>query len=635
MRATLKISIVAAGLLCIVYAIGFTREHGLYCPLEIQKACEKNTRSKDGKPGEHYWQNRAEYTISAEIDTANHAVIGSEEVYYFNNGPDTLTQLIIRLYPDLYRIGSPRDYDLPKADITDGVAISHLAINDSELPDIKDLVRSGTNLFIPLADGLKPGKKLKLSVRWSYVLPTELPLRGGKYRDNAYFVSYWYPQIAVYDDITGWDKYEYHGVVGHYTDFADFDVRITVPREFVVWATGELRNPQEILSENILAKYTKALTSDKIVSVVTAKDRKAGDITAANDMNTWHYRAENVTDFAFGASDYYLWDVTSLVVDRQTGRRAIIGAVYKSESKSFRKAAEICRKTIDYLSSELPGVPYPSPSFTAFDGSFAMEFPMMTTMKPCDGEWLFCHTLSHEIAHSYFPFYVGANERKYAFMDEGWAQMLPMAFQTREISSRNKKYDARVENNRDYEEAAGKETQDRPPAVLSVNMDRTNYHVVNYDRPGAAYYFLQDMLGEELFKTALQEFMNRWRHKHPTPYDFYNTFNDVVGEDLGWYWKPWFFEFGYPDLGLKELKEENGQKVIIVEKKGIIPVPVKVAVFCTDGSVANFYKTARAWDKGNDIFSIAIEGTRTVERIELGDMVIPDIDRSNNILQVK
>lgn len=635
MRAILKIIIVAAGLLCIVPAIGFTREHGLYCPLEIQKACEKNTRSKDGKPGRNYWQNRAEYTISAEIDTASHAVIGSEEVYYYNNSPDTLTQLIVRLYPDLYRVGSPRDIELPKADITEGVAISHLAINDSELPNIHDLARSGTNLSIPLADGLKPGKKLKLSVRWSYVLPTEFPLRGGKYKDHAYFVSYWYPQIAVYDDITGWDKYEYHGVVGQYNDFADFDVRMTAPREFVVWATGELRNPQEVLSEAILAKYTKALTSDKIVSVITEKDRKAGAVTAANDMNTWHYRAENVTDFAFGTSDYFLWDATSLVVDRQTGRRSIIGAAYQSESKSFRKAVEICRKTIDYLSSALPGVPYPFPSFTAFDGSFAMEFPMMTTVKPTDGEWLFYHTLSHEIAHSYFPFYVGTNERKYAFMDEGWAQMLPMAFQTKEISDLDKHYDASVKNNRDYEEAAGKETRDRPPAILSVNMDITNYHVVNYDRPGAAYYFLQDMLGEELFRTALQEFINRWHHKHPTQYDFYNTFNDVVREDLGWYWKPWFFEFGYPDLGLKELREENGQKVIIVEKKGIIPVPVKVAVFCTDSTVANFYKTARAWDKGNDIFSIAIEGTRTIVRIELGDKAIPDIDRSNNILQVQ
>ena len=631
----MKISIIVAGLLCFAYAIGFARERGLYYPLEIQKAREKNTRSLDGKPGEGYWQNWAEYVISVEVDTATHSVMGSEEVYYYNNSPDTLTRLIVRLYPDLYRIGSPRDFDVPKADITDGVTIRHLAINDSELLDTRDLERNGTNLFIPLADGLKPGEKLKLSVSWSYVLPAELPLRGGMYEGGAFFVSYWYPQIAVYDDITGWDEYEYHGVADHYDDFADFDVRITVPREFVVWATGTLRNPTEVLSKSILAKYARALTANNVISVITAKDRKAGDVTARNEMNTWHYRADNVTDFVFGASDRYLWDVTSLVVDGKTGRRAVIGAAYNGESKSFRKAAEICKKTIDYLSNELPGVPYPFPSFTAFDGSFAMEFPMMTNMKPYDREWLFYHTLSHEIAHSYFPFYMGTNERKYAFMDEGWAQMLPMAFQTREISGLNRRYDARHKNNGDYEEAAGRETQDRPPAVLSVNLDRTNYHVVNYDRPGAAYYFLQDILGEELFKTALQEFMNRWHHKHPTPYDFYDTFNGVAGEDLGWYWKPWFFEFGYPDLGLRELNEESGQKIIIVEKNGAIPVPIKVAVYCTDGTVARFYKTARAWDKGNDVFSIAIEGTRTIKRIELGDGIIPDVDRSNNILHVR
>ncbi|MCK5573027.1 MAG: M1 family metallopeptidase, partial [Bacteroidetes bacterium] len=630
-----NIKFIIAAVFLIFRHNGFSQQHTLYTPLEIQRAYTNNTRTPDGRPGADYWQNRSVYRIRVEIDTVNHALLGYEEVSYFNNSPDTMDRIIVRLYQDLFKIGNPRDFDFHRADVGSGMNITHLEVNGETVSRIDDLDRYGTNLFVPLSQKLPPGDTLELAIRWNYAFPAERPVRGGKYPGNAYFVSYWYPQLAVYDDISGWDEYEYKGIVDYYNDFSDYDVAITVPDEFIVWSTGVLQNPQEVLTEKYLSRYEEALLSDEIVSVVGPDDREAGGVTAGNTRNTWHYRADNVPDFAFGTSAHHLWDLTSLVVDRKTQRRAVIGAAYRKDSRQFYNAAEICRKTIGYLSTELPGIPYPFPSFTAFDGSFAMEFPMMTNMKPHDREWLFYHTLSHEISHTYFPFYMGINERKYAFMDEGWAQMLPMAFQTREIGPIHGRYDATVKNNRDYEEGAGTEKFDRPPAALSVNTDFFNYHYVNYDRPGAAYYFLQDLLGEQLFRTALQTFMERWHHKHPTPYDFYNTFNQVAGEDLSWYWKPWFFEFGYPDLAIKELEEESGQRTVVIERKGSIPVPVKLTVRYADGSETSIYETARVWEKGNQTYSVALPLDKRIVSMELGDRVIPDVKRSDNAIRME
>lgn len=617
----------------------FAQTYRFYIPLEVQQAYKKQTRSLDGAPGKNYWQNRSEYKISAKIDTANNTITGSESIRYFNNSPDTLDQIIIRLYQDVYKSGNPRDYDIPSADINDGMNITLMSLNDKEVTDITDLDRYGTNLYVPLADKLNPGQSLSLSINWNYRSPTEFALKGsGKCGDKTYFFGYWYPQIAVYDDICGWDEYEYHGVAEFYNDFSDYEVKITVPNEFVVWSTGVLQNPREVLSKKYFDRYSEAITSDRIIKIIDSIDREGGGITPRNHENIWYFKADNIPDFAFGVSGNYVWDLTSLVVDQKTGRRAVIGAAYNPESKQMSEAANICKRTIVYLSNEMPGMPYPFPSFTAFQGTDAMEYPMMTNIREYkeSRKWLFISTITHEVVHSYFPFCIGTNERKYAFMDEGWAHMLPFEFQTEEIRKVRQDFDARIMNNIwNYEDSAGKEKFDKPPAVLTADVGLFDYHVSNHNRPATAYYFLKDMLGEELFKTALQEYMNRWNHKHPVPDDFFNTFNEFVGEDLSWYWKPWFFEFGYTDLAIDKLTEADGKRIVLIKMKGNIPVPIKLLVKFADGSEASIYKTARVWERGNTAYLVNISGHKKIRGIELGDKIIPDVDRSDNIIHVE
>jgi aminopeptidase N len=255
---------------------------------------------------------------------------------------------------------------------------------------------------------------------------------------------------------------------------------------------------------------------------------------------------------------------------------------------------------------------------------------MMTDVRAYDRPWLFYHTLSHEVAHTYFPFYMGINERKYAFMDEGWAQMLPMGVQNRAIPALNPRYDARHKNTVDYEEAAGLERADRPPMVLSTNLDPVNYHNVNYDRPGAAYYFLQDVLGEERFGEALREFMRRWHHKHPTPTDFFNTFEDVLGEDLSWYWNPWFFEFGYPDLAVAGVEIGPDSRRVVIERLGRVPTPLQLTVTFDDDSTLRVYESARIWADGRRRHTVPLPAGKQVAAVQLGDRIIPDVDRTNN-----
>jgi hypothetical protein len=631
---TIKVLI---AILTLLSASIFAQTYGFYIPLEVQKAYSKHTRTLDGTPGNNYWQNRSEYKILVKLDTLNYTLFGSETIRYFNNSPDTLDQIIIRLYQDVNKIGNARDYDTPKADINDGMNITHIALNNKDVTNIDSLDRYGTNLYLPLSGKLNPAQSISLAIEWNYQLATESPLRGsGKCGENTYFISYWYPQVAVYDDISGWDEYEYKGMAEFYNDFSDYEVRIEVPKEYVVWSTGMLQNPREVLSKTVLDRYYKGLTSDEIVSVVDVDSRRAGRITADNDTNTWYYKAENIPDFSFGTSGDFVWDLTSLVVDKGTGRRTIICAAYNNTSKQMSEATEICRKTIEYLSNELPGIPYPFPSMTIFQGTSAMEYPMMVNIREYSEslEWLFMATLIHEVVHSYFPFYMGTNERKYAFMDEGWAHMLPMDFQTQEIRKIRENFDARRWNNiGNYEEYAGMEKYDKPPTVLTADASLFDYHVSNHNRPAAAYYFLQDLLGEELFKTALQEFMHRWNYKHPVPCDFFSTFNQVVGYDLSWYWKPWFFEFGYPDLAIEKLINEPGNRKVLIKKKGNIPIPIQILVNFADGSEITIYKTARVWEKGESVYSVLIPGKKKIKRIELGNRVIPDVDRSDNIIQ--
>jgi hypothetical protein len=524
-----------------------------------------------------------------------------------------------------------RDFSVNSDYVHDGTTIDYLKIDGKNIQiegENKSIRWFGTNMAITLDSPLPPGQDFLVETGWEVKLPGESRReRMGAYGDSAAFVAYWYPEIAVYDDIEGWDYYSHTGAQEFYHEFGDFDVEITVPGNFLVWATGLLQNADDVLTEKYLKRYQEAFKSDDIIHILTAEDYIDGRITEPNDKNTWHFKASNIPDFAFAVSDRYLWDGTSLIVDENDKRRVMVDAVYKKGSKELYDLAEIAKETVKYLSFELPGVPFPYPQMTVFNGNLGggMEFPMIANDATTTSRARTVGLTAHEIAHTYFPFYMGTNEKKYAWMDEGWAVMLPFEFQKRMVDN----YDPIPRQMRYFGLISGQE-MDLPLMTPSVLLQGRSLYFASYTRPGVAYEMLKNLMGKEKFQEALEVFIDRWNGKHPMPYDFFFTFNEYYGESLNWFWKSWFFERGYPDLGIASVSKDKNETEVVIEKLGNNPVPIKLRIIYSDNSDQVINKSVDVWKTGNIEYSIKFEHELEIKSIELGDKYIPDKHRENN-----
>lgn len=619
--------------LIVFFAINIIGQQSkVFVPRNILEAYDKGTRSFDGTPGKNYWQNSSDYKIFAEVIPAERMVKGIEEITYHNNSPHVIKRLALRIYQDIYRKGAARDFPLPADDIDDGVVIDRFVINGKEYDtqnQSREFNRFMTNAFVTLEDSLAPGESVNIEIGWNFVLPSKGGLRMGTYDETSFYVAYWYPQISVFDDIDGWDTFNYGGMQEYYNDFSNYEVEITVPENFVVWGTGILQNPKEVFDSRILDKYQKAQTSDEIISIIDSTTYAEGIVTNKG-KNTYKFKAEDVPDFVFATSDHYLWDLTSTVVDSLTGRRTVIGAAYKKESEDFYQVAEISKKSILYYSNKMPSYPFPYPTLTVFNGSGGMEAPMMINDGSSRTIAGTIGVTSHEIAHQYMPFLMGTNERKYAFMDEGWAVMLPFEFQIEESNGEHNRKLATISG---YERIAGTE-DDMPLSVPSTEL-RNAYRNSAYVRSAAAYLMLYEFLGEELFLKALHEYMDRWNGKHPIPWDFYFTFNDVLNEDLSWFWNPWFNEFAHPDLGIKEVKIENGKLYVTIEKIGSQPVPVYLEIVNGEDEVISTKHETNIWKNGEKESVIILDYSEDIKTIKLGNDNIPDSYKENNLYELK
>lgn len=597
----------------------------LFLPRNFQRAYDKGTRSKDGKPGPNYWQNRADYRIKVSINPKNRRLSGEETVVYYNNSPDTLKMLRFKLAHDRYRKGSLRSSDVAPADVTDeGVRIEMLSLNGK---NIEEQRRRKYNTFLDVrlgADVILPGATATATVKWSYTLPADKDASRECVCDpTTFFVPYWYPQIAVYDDYHGWADAPYTGLQEFYHDFADYDVTITFPKGYMVWATGEWQNPEELLTPSILEKWKQAHTDTAIVSIWKEADLKKGGVFQKKKQHVFHYKAKDVPDFTFAASDHYNWDATSVEVDAKTGRRTFVSAAYDSDSKDFLRVARIAADGIRLMSTWLPGYPFPYPCMTVFNGNDGMEFPMMVNDASVSENAVTSLTV-HEVAHTYFPFMMGINEQDYAWMDEGWANFFDHFLAD---SLQGKKSTIRG-----YSNVAGTDME-TPPMVRSRFLSGPAYGIASYSRPQSAYVVLLDMLGYELFHQCMVEYMDRWKGKHPMPYDFFNTWNEVSGQNLNWYWKPWFFDWGYPDLGIRGVEKDPAanRDLILIDRLGNLPTPIYLDLTYEDGSTERLHRGADAWREGKTQLTIPAQVGKSLKNLTLGAPTVPDTDRKNNV----
>nr|NQU94314.1 peptidase [Bacteroidota bacterium] len=489
-------------------------------------------------------------------------------------------------------------------------------------PDIRYI---HNDFIIYLPKPIPPGGKSELSVSWDYILNANSHLREGMVDPGTFFVAYFFPRIAVYDDIDGWDDSKYTGTPEFYNDFGNFDVTIRVPENWFVWATGELQNPGEVLSEKVYERYKAAHLSDDIVHIIGASDLLSGNLTKRNSQNIWKFNAENVSDFAFGTSDHYLWDGSGLQVNRETGRRVFIDAAYNRNSTDFYQVAQIARDAIEYMSFQFPAVAFPYPKMTVFNGLSEMEYPMMVNDISTGSISETIKLTSHEIFHSYFPFYTGMNETKYAWMDEGLTSygesiiasaLDSLPFSGFYFSSAFRAY-------------AG-DDNDVPIFVSSEYLKSPVYYGNSYPKAATFFKILNDYLGEEKFSHALHAFINHWKGKHPIPHDLLFTFIDDTGEDLAWLIKPWIFEFGFVDLALASFdKSEDGYMATIL-KKGPYPTPFSLRIEYKNGEIQNIRKDVSVWKPDRKSHTFEIKTDEEIVSVRIINEQYFDIDLSNN-----
>lgn len=607
-------------------SINGAAQEQLPVPTNIQKTFDKGTRNPDGSPGAKYWQNGADYKIQLSFSPQNRIVSGSEEISYVNNSPDTLREIVFKLYPNYYQKGSPRDGSVLPQDISDGVRIEKLMVNGtSEDPGMAHI--RATNMILPIEE-LLPHQKMQFTINWSYVLNKTSHMRTGEVEEGAYFVAYFFPRIAVYDDIDGWNTFNYNGVQEFYNDFCNFDVAITVPRNYVVWATGSLDNASAVFSGKYVNRIQHAEQEDAITSIIDTMDIKKGDITTDKPVNTWKFSAKDVTDFVFATSDNYVWQSTSLVVDPKTGRRTRVDAAYDPKHKDYAEVIDFARKTVQAMSYTFPAWPYPYPHETVFDGLDQMEYPMMVNDNPLEDRASTIELTDHEIFHTMFPFYMGTNETKYAFMDEGWATIAEWIISPMIDSSLVDSYGVKP-----YEMLAGDEA-DLPIMVLSTQESGASYYLNSYPKPAMGYLYVKDMLGDELFTKALHHYIEQWHGKHPMPLDFFNCMNTGSGKNLNWFWKKWFYDRGYPDLAIDKVSRSGKNYKVIIESKGYKPIPVDLTFTFTDGTTQKMHRSIAVWEKGDKKLTLTLKSDKKLDKVVLGSTYDADKNSENNTYQV-
>ena len=626
----------------------------------FSQAVTRGTRTRNGTPGPANWVQHARYSIDASLDTATQRIAGREHVVYKNNSPDALTRLAVYLRQNAFARGAPRRQSAP---ITGGVSLTSVVVNGSPVQakptaaaiPITDVAGyreatggytvNGTVMWIPLDHPLAAHDSIALDFAWSYSPPlTPSDGRQGR-EDHLYFAGYWYPQMAVYDDVNGWVADPYLLQAEFYMDPADYDVRITVPHGWVVGATGTLQNGLDLLSLAARTRLADARRTGSVVHVVEPGPAAASAFSMSGATATWRFVAPNVRDFSWGTSDRYVWDATrALVAKAGTSARDTVN-IYSFYRRSAAAAAwgvggaRFTRNAIEQLSAYL--WEYPWPTMTSMEGvldSGGMEYPMMTLMQPWSDTLSLAGDLMHETGHMWFPMQVGSSETRYPWMDEGFTQF-------DEAQGMRVLYGEPRAGGRPNDSEQGQ----RQLYLAKARADSDNvlmwpgdiypedaYFVMYYDKTAQVLSALRGLLGEETFHRAFREYGRRWVGRHPYPYDFFNTMASVSGKDLGWFWSTWFYEPWSLDQAIASVTTAGDSTSIVVEDRGLAPMPAPLTITRAGGAVERIEVPVSVWLSGARRHTVRVAATPAVVKVEIDAAgAFPDVNRANQIWQLR
>jgi hypothetical protein len=620
------------------------RPYPIPVPAAFTRAIEKGTRTRTGQPGPNYWQQWTRYTLTADYDPATGRVEGTAAVRYYNRSPDALKNLALQVYDNMFAPEAMRTRRVPvQPPVTlSRVAVRGVDVDSTPKPGAATWRMSGTVLAISLAQApLAAGDSIDLAFRWSLTVPADGAPRGGRNEDVAW-VSYWYPQLAVYDDVMGWQTDQYMGNGEFYMGYADYDVAVTVPQGYLVAATGELVNGDEVLTAPQRDRLAAAAAGDSVQHVVSADDVRAARRrgAAAAGKVTWRFRARNVRDFAWGTSNRWAWDATHANVGDANGdgradatRIQAFWVVPDSGASTWQDEASGARDAIEFLSGYL--WPYPYPHATAIQGPRScggMEFPMITCLGGGSTAQLYGVT-AHELGHIWFPMMVGSDEKRHAWQDEGLTEF-------NQVQAEKAYHDKRGDTNgRDFEA----QVRDQYLGLARLGLEEPlmrhadkyetapAFGVASYMKPATILVMLRGMLGDSTFLDAYRTYGRRWLYKHPKPYDLWNTFDDVSRRDLDWFWRTWFYETWTLDQAVGSVTPKAGGWEVVVADRGLAPMPATVRITRADGTKEEQVVPVEAWLRGAASYPIRVKGGSEVVKVEIDpDQRFADIDRGNN-----
>lgn len=642
-------------------------------PASHQRAVERGWRSEDGSPGHAYWQQWESYDIRAELDPETSRLTGSVQILYAHDAPANLPAVFVHLHQNIHKAGSPR---YSQQEVTEGVTITRLAADGEELSegpaeDGPGWEVNGTVMQVRPSIRLEPGDTLQLDIDWEVELPQHGAGRMGHSDNEVFFVAYWFPKMAVFDNLAGWNAQPYLGNAEFYGEFGDYQVELTVPTGWSVMATGELENPDEVYSAITVRRLSEAAVSDTLVVIADRASRDAGTVTAegVDGKLTYRFSAEQMRDFAWTASNTQLWNATSAVVavrpptaDDEDGeggeeedegsaagtvamdvsaetpaeRRVLIHSFYREDrAPLWADQWEYAKQSIEFH-SRYTDLPYPWPHMTSVEGDDiiegGMEFPMMTVMGPYDGQepTALFNTTSHEIAHMWVPMIVGTDEKRHAWMDEGISSFL-------ENESRMEYWpgvDHHRVQARTYLQVAAAGQEQSMMRHGDYYEPGPGYGVASYPKPAALLQALKTLLGESTFEAAMQAFFDEWSFKHPDPWDFFNTIERFAEEDLDWFWTSYYYNTWTLDHAVGSVQPKpGGGAIVTISDRSAAVFPTNVRVRTTNGMDFVHEIPVEHWLAGNTTYEIDIAATAgTVRRVEIDpEGNAPDIDRANNI----
>ncbi len=623
-------------------------QHDLFNP-NFYPSSVNEYRSADGAPGPKYWTNKASYKIQVSFDDVKDEIKGSVVITYTNNSPQALSFLWLYLDENLYNLDSRGQAKTPatgrsrygdvNSKFEGGYNIKSVKLisaikGKSTETDITNVI-SETRMQLRLADPVRAnGGTVSFKVDYSYFIPKYGSDRTGiqdTKNGKIYAIAQWYPRMCVYDDIEGWNTLPYLGAGEFYLDYGDYDYTITAPAKELIVGSGELQNPQEVLTPTQIKRLDQARQSDKTVVIRTAAEVTDASSRPQKNSLTWHFKLNNARDVSWAASTSFIWDAARM--NLPSGRKALAMSVYPEESagdSAWGRATEYTKGSIENYSKRWYEYPYNTATNVASNIS-GMEYPSIVFCGyKARGGGLFGVT-DHEFGHTWFPMVVGSNERKYGWMDEGFNTFINSLAA---VDFNNGEYKGKPRDKAAlYKYMFGEKSE----AMMSEPdaLKESNIGFELYVKPGYALTLLRDeILGPKIFDYAFQTYIKRWAYKHPTPWDFFRTMENAGGEDLGWFWKGMFIENYKLDLavsGIKYVKGDSTQGALVtIENLDRMAMPVYLQYETESGKTGMIKIPVEVWQNGNTWIQ-KLNTTENIKSITIDpDHIFPDINFDNN-----